>query len=279
MHKLRAEWSGLVADDPGASPFVTWEWQALWWQHYGQGNALRIVTARRDGRLVALVPLQIREQSVLRGWLPLRVLQPVGVGGRHFARLPRPYSGARRARGARCGAGGFHRAEPGRLGRPVPERPARGVALHGGRGACLRASGLAGSAIDVGVDPVSRAARLGRVIYHFQTGLDPAWLQVRPGHVMMGYLVENAIAEGAGEFDMLRGLHAFKTDYASDTRQTDALWAARTARAGVAHAARNFVHGWSRLLRGEARTGREAIGSPAGSVQREAVRALPERLP
>ncbi len=73
--ELRREWNALLERDPDASIFQTPEWVETWWQHLGRGRA-RTLTIRRQGRLVALLPLCLSRESV-RG-LPVRVLACIG---------------------------------------------------------------------------------------------------------------------------------------------------------------------------------------------------------
>src|SRR5262245_54567229 len=58
LDPLVDEWREL-AKSAGAAPFLYPEWLQAWWRAFGSGR-LRVVTARRDGRLVALAPVQIR---------------------------------------------------------------------------------------------------------------------------------------------------------------------------------------------------------------------------
>ena len=57
---LREEWARLHENAPAATPFQSWEWLYTWWEHYGGGHALRLVTVR-DGRgvLVGAAPLML----------------------------------------------------------------------------------------------------------------------------------------------------------------------------------------------------------------------------
>ena len=55
MEPVAAEWD-LLADRCGAVPFLRPGWIGAWWRAFGTG-ALEVVALRRDGRLVALVPL------------------------------------------------------------------------------------------------------------------------------------------------------------------------------------------------------------------------------
>jgi CelD/BcsL family acetyltransferase involved in cellulose biosynthesis len=59
---LRAEWNALLASSRADSIFLTWEWLWTWWQVFGTGRALRLLTVRDpDGRLVAIAPIALRE--------------------------------------------------------------------------------------------------------------------------------------------------------------------------------------------------------------------------
>jgi CelD/BcsL family acetyltransferase involved in cellulose biosynthesis len=54
---LRAEWNDLLRRSTADGPFLTWEWLNAWWNHFGAGSALRIVTVRDHGELIAIAPL------------------------------------------------------------------------------------------------------------------------------------------------------------------------------------------------------------------------------
>lgn len=79
---LRAEWDALSARAVHRSVFTSWEWQSIWWQHYGGDQPLRIVAVREaaGGRLLGLLPLYVQTRHVLRVFR-LRVLRNVGTGG------------------------------------------------------------------------------------------------------------------------------------------------------------------------------------------------------
>lgn len=59
--RLEAEWRHLANSCPLATVFQTWEWNAVWWRHYGGKlrRRLRVLCFRsaRDGTLVGLAPL------------------------------------------------------------------------------------------------------------------------------------------------------------------------------------------------------------------------------
>ncbi len=57
FHELRPEWNALVQESICNSIFITWEWQATWWKHLGEGE-LHLLTLRTDdGTLVGIAPL------------------------------------------------------------------------------------------------------------------------------------------------------------------------------------------------------------------------------
>jgi CelD/BcsL family acetyltransferase involved in cellulose biosynthesis len=70
---LRPEWDAL-ADRTGAGPFLTWDFLAIWLDHFAAGKAPRVITVRDGrGRLVAGLPL-VERRSLVAG-IPLRELR------------------------------------------------------------------------------------------------------------------------------------------------------------------------------------------------------------
>ena len=59
---LASEWDEL-ADRAGATPFLRPSWIEPWWNAFGSGR-LEVLTARRDGQLVGLLPLERRRGSL-----------------------------------------------------------------------------------------------------------------------------------------------------------------------------------------------------------------------
>jgi CelD/BcsL family acetyltransferase involved in cellulose biosynthesis len=58
---LAADWDGLYARSPGATPFLAHGWLAAYWQAFGEPGRLRVLCLRdRPGRLVAAAPLRLR---------------------------------------------------------------------------------------------------------------------------------------------------------------------------------------------------------------------------
>jgi CelD/BcsL family acetyltransferase involved in cellulose biosynthesis len=73
LDPLQGEWTRLAAAD--GNVFATWEWNDLWWRHYGRGRKLRVAVSRRDGvEINAIVPLFAWSVR------PLKILRLVGHG-------------------------------------------------------------------------------------------------------------------------------------------------------------------------------------------------------
>lgn len=65
LEALAPGWDELVLAMPRPSPFLLHAWLVHWWRHFGDGE-LAVHTARRDGRLVAALPLAIRRRGGVR---------------------------------------------------------------------------------------------------------------------------------------------------------------------------------------------------------------------
>jgi CelD/BcsL family acetyltransferase involved in cellulose biosynthesis len=63
---LGEEWDALVRAQPRPSPFLLHAWLLEWIRHYGDTGDVTVVVARRDGRLVAALPLIVRRVAGLR---------------------------------------------------------------------------------------------------------------------------------------------------------------------------------------------------------------------
>jgi len=70
-------------------------------------------------------------------------------------------------------------------------------------------------------------------MYYFQGGFDPAMSKLRPGLVLMGHAIEQAILEGTRTFDMLRGEYEFKTHWAKERHETAQIAVSRITPAGL----------------------------------------------
>jgi CelD/BcsL family acetyltransferase involved in cellulose biosynthesis len=70
---LAGEWDDLVLAQPRPSPFLLHGWLLEWIRHYGPDGEVRVLVARRDGRLVGALPLIVNRVA------GLRVLQFLGA--------------------------------------------------------------------------------------------------------------------------------------------------------------------------------------------------------
>lgn len=69
---LEEEWEELYHDSPLSTPFQSWSWLYSWWEAFGEGYELRLITVRNGGLLVGLIPL------MLERWWGFRRLLFVG---------------------------------------------------------------------------------------------------------------------------------------------------------------------------------------------------------
>ncbi len=79
--QLKSAWIALQSATPDSSIFLAWDWQRLWWKHYGEDRQLCIVVARHAHRVVGLLPLYLETHRKARGLFKARKLRQVGVGG------------------------------------------------------------------------------------------------------------------------------------------------------------------------------------------------------
>lgn len=54
---LQKDWTALVPASMTNVPFLTWEWQSVWWKHFGAGNLALISLRDEAGALVGVAPL------------------------------------------------------------------------------------------------------------------------------------------------------------------------------------------------------------------------------
>jgi CelD/BcsL family acetyltransferase involved in cellulose biosynthesis len=80
LEALRSEWVALQDRVPQTSVFMTWEWQFLWWKHYGQGQPLRVLVVQEGEKVLGILPLYLQTRRVFR-FFPVRLLRNVGTGG------------------------------------------------------------------------------------------------------------------------------------------------------------------------------------------------------
>ncbi|MBT2395922.1 GNAT family N-acetyltransferase [Streptomyces sp. ISL-100] len=68
---LQQAWDGLHRRCAAATPFQSHAWLHSWWLSYGTNGRLRVVLARRDGRLIGAAPLMLVHR-------PMPLLVPIG---------------------------------------------------------------------------------------------------------------------------------------------------------------------------------------------------------
>ncbi|MEV8226961.1 GNAT family N-acetyltransferase [Streptomyces sp. NPDC079167] len=68
---LAAEWDALHRRCPTATPFQSHAWLHSWWLSYGVPGRLRVLLARRGGRLIGAAPLMLAHR-------PMPLLVPMG---------------------------------------------------------------------------------------------------------------------------------------------------------------------------------------------------------
>lgn len=68
----RLLWKSLLPQTPGATFFQSLDWLEVYWNHFGEGQKLRVLLVSRDGRPLGIVPLVVRTESYRLG--RLRVL-------------------------------------------------------------------------------------------------------------------------------------------------------------------------------------------------------------
>ena len=61
---LQEEWDRLIPASPSDSPFLTWRWQRLWWETFGEGAEPLLLVFHQDGQPLGIAPLMRREDSL-----------------------------------------------------------------------------------------------------------------------------------------------------------------------------------------------------------------------
>jgi hypothetical protein len=69
---LEEEWDDLYQDSPHTTPFQSWSWLYSWWESFGEGYELRLITVWEGTLLVGVIPL------MLERWWGFRRLLFVG---------------------------------------------------------------------------------------------------------------------------------------------------------------------------------------------------------
>ena len=59
------QWDELAESRKPPSIFLSYDWLAAWWEHFGKGKKLFLLAGFRQNRLIALAPLMISKKTLL----------------------------------------------------------------------------------------------------------------------------------------------------------------------------------------------------------------------
>jgi CelD/BcsL family acetyltransferase involved in cellulose biosynthesis len=60
---LEGEWNMLLRRSMMNTIFLTWEWQGIWWDCFGEDAQLTILTVREEGELIGLAPFYVQPSN------------------------------------------------------------------------------------------------------------------------------------------------------------------------------------------------------------------------
>lgn len=82
--RIETDWKKLQERCPNSTPFQTWEWNSIWWRHFGSRKRLKLLLFYKDdSTLVGIAPLYT-------SWhlnLPMRRLAWIGTGSSDYLEL------------------------------------------------------------------------------------------------------------------------------------------------------------------------------------------------
>ena len=61
--KMADSWNTLLASS-NHSIFATWEWQSIWWKHFGNNRKLKILIAEENNETIGIAPLMHSVESM-----------------------------------------------------------------------------------------------------------------------------------------------------------------------------------------------------------------------
>jgi CelD/BcsL family acetyltransferase involved in cellulose biosynthesis len=94
--------------------------------------------------------------------------------------------------------------------------------------------------VDGEIAAMSYCYRFRNRVFLMQSGYDPALSRFKPGNVLLGYALEDAVAQGHEVFDFLRGEHRYKQELSTGNRETAYVAAFRPTVAGWLYRLRKF---------------------------------------
>ncbi|MDP2923093.1 MAG: GNAT family N-acetyltransferase [Candidatus Omnitrophota bacterium] len=78
---MKSDWNALLQESSNDEFFLTWEWVFNWWQVYGKGKELLIISVKdKNGSLLGLAPFYIRKEK-LYGFVTVQKIVFLGIGG------------------------------------------------------------------------------------------------------------------------------------------------------------------------------------------------------
>ena len=63
---LESDWRAIYESCGDQSPFLSYDWIATWWRHFGQDKRLAVVAILRDGSPVGIAPLMLAKKAGCR---------------------------------------------------------------------------------------------------------------------------------------------------------------------------------------------------------------------
>ena len=79
FERLRPDWNEVVGELEYPSPFQSWEWNAIWWKHFGQRHRLRVIVFRQRGKVIGVAQFYERHSGL--GPIGFSALVPIGWEG------------------------------------------------------------------------------------------------------------------------------------------------------------------------------------------------------
>ncbi|EKE00099.1 MAG: cellulose biosynthesis protein CelD [uncultured bacterium] len=79
--EIKKDWNALKSKLDYYTPYQTWEWNYLYWNHFGTNKDLQIVTVRNKDNLLAIFPFVIRNQ------FGFKILEPIGTRGTDYINI------------------------------------------------------------------------------------------------------------------------------------------------------------------------------------------------
>jgi CelD/BcsL family acetyltransferase involved in cellulose biosynthesis len=70
LDDLKADWERLVDLMDVPSPFLSWYWSRVWWEHFGGGHRMRVAVLREDGDIVGIAPFYLHRLALFNSAVP-----------------------------------------------------------------------------------------------------------------------------------------------------------------------------------------------------------------